>query len=349
MNKGSIKIKKVLKYFFLGLISILILFLTFYYKELIYGIGQARGQISIMWNTRPVSEVLADVQVADSIKQKIRLIDEIKAFAKDSLGLDVKDQYTSFYDQKGKPILWIVTASEPFDLKAFEWSFPIAGSFSYKGFFDYEKAVEEERKMSQKGFDTSIDEVGAWSTLGFFSDPILSGMLNKSPGALADLFIHELTHSTLYAKDNVEFNENLASFVGYEGALLFLKSKYGPNSPELKDFQKSEEVSDKFADLVLAHSDSLKRFYKTLGSAMSLQEKIKRKEIYLTGVTTIFRDFLIANGKKIRKKKNVNNTFFLDYQRYLSKQDEFKIELNTKFNGNFKRYLDHLKKRYPLL
>jgi len=345
----SQKIKKVLRYFFFTLISGLLLFLLFYHQELLYGIGQAKGQLSILWNTRPVSEVMEDGEVPDSIKQKIRLIDEIKAFARDSLGLNVKDQYTSFYDQKGKPILWVVTASEPFELKAYEWSFPIIGKFSYKGFFDYEKALEEERKMREKGFDTSIDEVGAWSTLGFFSDPILSGMLAKSPGALADVVIHELTHSTLYAKDNVDFNENLASFVGYEGALLFLKYKYGENSPELEEFLKSEEIGDKFASLVLAHSDSLKSFYKTLGSAMSLQEKKERKEKYLENVTDVLRAFLLSNGRKVRKDKKLNNTFFLDYQRYLSRQDEFKVELNTQFNGNFRRYLDHLKKRYPLL
>ncbi len=116
--------KKKILYGFLAIILILVIW---NYKLLSYGIAQAYGQLNIIWNTRPVEEVLLDKTVPDSIKQKIELIIEIRKFAFDSLGIKKNENYTSFYDQKGKPILWVITACPPYEMKAYEWTFPILG------------------------------------------------------------------------------------------------------------------------------------------------------------------------------------------------------------------------------
>jgi predicted aminopeptidase len=137
-----------------------------------------------------------------------------------------------------------------FQLKAYEWDFPLIGSFSYKGFFNYDQALEEEDKIRKNGYDTSIDEIAGWSTLGWFKDPVLSDMLDRSSGSLANLIIHELTHGTLYVKDNVDFNENLASFVGDKGALIFLRHKYGENSKEYHEYEQGRVRSDEYTALV---------------------------------------------------------------------------------------------------
>ena len=91
----------------------------------------------------------------------------------------------------------------------------------------YAKAESLKAELESEGYEVRIRPVGAWSTLGFFNDPILSNMLERSPGALAELIIHEMTHATLYVKDGVDFNENLATFVGEQGALEFLEAQYG--------------------------------------------------------------------------------------------------------------------------
>ena len=109
-------------------------------------------------------------------------------------------------------------------MRAYEWSFPFLGRVPYKGFFDRGAAIEEDSLLRLKGYDTGIGNIRGWSTLGWFKDPILSGMLENSEGALANLIIHELWHGTLYVKDSADFNENLASFAGEQGALLFLQS-----------------------------------------------------------------------------------------------------------------------------
>ena len=201
-----------------------------------YGWMQARGQLRILWNTKPVADVLADPAFPDSLKQNIRLISEIKRFAIDSLGLDKSGSYESFYDQQGKPILWVVTGAEPYRLVARQWHFPVIGTFSYKGFFEKDRADSTVSMLQKEGFDTRVGEVSAWSTLGFLDDPILSSFLDRPVGGLAELIIHELTHGTLFIKDNLDYNENLADFVGEYGALRFVAGKYGRTSTQYRDY-----------------------------------------------------------------------------------------------------------------
>ncbi|MBA3901938.1 MAG: aminopeptidase, partial [Bacteroidetes bacterium] len=213
--------------------------LLFNFSLVGYGFSQLKGQLAILLNTQPIEEVLADPAFPDSLKTKLILIQEIRAFAVDSIGINPSENYTTFYDQKGKDILWVLTACEPYELKAYEWTFPLLGAVQYKGFFDLEKGKKEEEKILNSGLDGGLGRVGAWSTLGFFKDPVLSNMLAYEDGNLANLIIHELTHGTLFVKGDVEFNENLANFIGDQGAIRFLKQRYGEESAELKEYLES--------------------------------------------------------------------------------------------------------------
>ena len=212
-------LKRGLKILF-GLIIILSLFNC---ESLFYGFNQGIGQLNIIWKAKPLDHYLKDDSYPDSLKSKIRLINEIKQFAVDSLGIFPSKNYTKMYDQQGIAGMYVVTACEPYALKSYKWSFPIVGDFAYKGFFKKRRAVKEVKSLKKDGYDTDIGEVNAWSTLGWFKDPVMSSMLNKNEGQLASLLIHELTHSTIFVKNDVQFNENLASFIGDKGALLFLQ------------------------------------------------------------------------------------------------------------------------------
>jgi len=205
--------------------------LIFYYHELIgYGIAQGKGQFYILWNAQPIEEILNSPGIEDSIKQKLLIVNEIRIFAFDSLGLTPTKNYTTFFDQQGKEILWVVTACAPYKFEPKEWSFPIIGSFTYKGFFDVEKARKLSEKLSNEGYDVEISSVGGWSTLGWFKDPVLSNMLEGSVGSMSNTLIHELTHGTVFVPDSMTFNENLASFIGRKGAFKFLELTYGSRS-----------------------------------------------------------------------------------------------------------------------
>ena len=350
------KILKALKFTFIGLLILLFVFIIFNFDSTVYAYRQAKGQVKIILNTRPVEEVLADKTFPDSLKSRIQLIQEIKKFAVDSLGLNPSENYTTFYDQQQKPILWVITASEAFELKARKWHFPIIGTFSYKGHFEKSIADDELDELKRQGYDTQLNEVSAWSTLGYLKDPILSSMLEKSEGRLAALIIHELTHGTLFVKNNLEFNENLADFVGDYGAIRFLESKYGKDSKELKRYQFSKKYNDAYSQHLLRGAKKLDSLYKNMSQKMTIQEKKRQKKDLIIEIINSTDTLLAGEFEKrlINKKKWLlndnnlpNNAYFIGYLTYQSKQNQFKDEFVNSFKSDFNNYLIYLKNKYP--
>lgn len=337
-----------------GTLLVLILVGLFYRNEIRYGWWQASGQLHILMNVEDVKDVMGDPLIPDSLKKGITLIEEIKKFGVDSLGLNPSDNYTTFYNQRGKPILWVVTASERYKLAAKEWKFPVIGTFPYKGFFDEAKADRQEAELLDAGYDTEINEVSAWSTLGYLKDPILSSMLYRSPGSLASLILHELTHGTLFVKNNLELNENLASFVGDWGAIRFLTSKYGADSEELKKYQFSKKYNDAYSQHILRGGRQLDSLYATFGNTkVEVGKDTLKRNVIRQIVTTA--DTLLGGKVTFTKKadstetKLPNNAYFIGYQTYKSKQNTFRREFEEKFGGDFKKYMDYLKGKYPSL
>lgn len=343
--------KKFIKYFFLVIFVILIGFVVFNFDAALYGFRQAKGQLKIIFNTRPVADVMADRTFPDSLKKRIELIQEIKKFAVDSLGLNPSDNYTTFYNQKGKPILWVMTACEPFELKAKKWHFPIVGTFSYKGYFEKALVDNEIGELKKQGFDTQVNEVSAWSTLGYLKDPILSSMLYYSDARLAGLIIHELTHGTLFVKNNLEFNENLADFIGDYGAIRFLAYKYGKNSEELRKYEFSKKYSDAYSNHLIRGTRKLDSLYRSFNKNLTIAQKTSYKFDLIGKIMTSADTLMEGEMKSLRKNRRrtseVNNAYFIGYLTYQSKQNQFEEEFRTKFGQDFKKYLAHLKKTYP--
>ncbi|MCS7018877.1 MAG: aminopeptidase [Cytophagales bacterium] len=334
------------------LLASLLTMLIIWQRELLaYVWMQACGQLKIIWEARPIEEVLSDATLPDSLKQKLQLIQEIRRFAEDSLGLNPSDNYTTFYDQQGKPILWTLTACPPYQLQAYEWHFPLLGSFSYKGFFDLSKAKAEERRLQAQGYDTAIEEVLGWSTLGWLKDPILSNFLQRSTGHLAELIIHELTHGTLYVPNNVEYNENLATFVGYQGALSFLRYKYGENSAEMQEYIHTTNDKKRFIAFVLQAANSLDSLYRSFPISMSEGEKAAAKQRHIAKIVQALDTVSFASDRYRNYFTDFipNNTFFMEFMRYNRQQNVFQEEFYQKFGGNFKQYWAHLKATYPSL
>lgn len=339
----------------------------FYRDELRYGWMQASGQISILMKVTDVEDVLADPAFPDSLKQKIKLIEEIKQFGVDSLGLNPSKNYTTFYDQHGKPILWVITASPRYKIEAKEWKFPIVGAFPYKGFFDENKANEQEAELVQLDYDTDINQVSAWSTLGYLKDPILSSMLYRSEGSLANLILHELTHGTLFVKGNLELNENLASFVGDWGAVRFLTQKYGPDSEQLRKYEFSKKYNDAYAQHVLRGATQLDSLYATFADQKVdvkkdtlkrnlIQRIVNTADTLLSGRVSfssgVDSTSLADSTRRVPEKPETelpNNAYFVGYKTYRSKQNEFRREFIDKFSGDFQKYMAYLKEKYPSL
>lgn len=320
------------------------------YELVGYGLSQAKGQIAIVWGARPIEECLKDSSLPDSLRNGLQLVQDVRRFAFDSLGIPPTDNYTTFYDQHGKPLLWVVTASKPYELKAKEWCFPLLGCFSYKGFFNYEAALAEEAKLKTEGYEVLVEVVNGWSTLGWFRDPVLSNMLKRSEGGLSSLIIHELTHGAIYVKDSVTFNENLATFVGEQGALMYLSKKYGVDTYEYHQYANNKSDYEKYCKHVLSGANKLDSLYRSFTPQITDNEKQNLKTACIASIfarlDTVSFHFPELYLNHFSSDNYPNNTYFMSYRRYRMQQSDLDRQFRGEFKGDFKAYLRYLKEKY---
>jgi predicted aminopeptidase len=341
----------MLKKIGLGLLVIVSVLIIWNWSLIYYGIRQGMGQLEIVWNARPVEEFLNDPTFPDSLKTKLKLIDEIRKFAIDSLGLKDTENYKTLYDQKNKEVMWVVQACEPFELKPKEWHFPIVGSVPYKGFFNKSRALDLRKELEEEGYDVSVRNPGGWSTLGWFTDPILTGMLDRSEGDLASLIIHEMVHATIFVKDDVDFNENLADFIGDTTAYDFLKFKFGKESNQYLTYLHQDQDYRKFTRHILKGTQSLDSLYASMKKEDPIETKKQQKEAMITKIISSIDTLQLYERRKSTslKKRLPNNTFFMSYRLYKSKQTIFEQELDEKFKGDIRSYVNFLSQKYPFL
>jgi predicted aminopeptidase len=339
-------VKKIL---WLALLVVAVLCI-YYWPLIVYGAGQGLGQLKIIREARPVEEFLQDPAFPDSLKEKLRLIGRARKFAIDSLGLTDTDNYKTMYDQHGQELMWVVLACEPFRLKEKRWDFPVIGSVPYKGYFDKEKALKERDELEKENWDVSIRNPGGWSTLGWFTDPILSGMLRRSDGDLASLIIHEMVHATIYVKDSSDFNENLASFIGDRGAELFLARTRGDTSRQFREYMFEDTDYRKVTEHMLRATVKLDSLYNTFTDAEPVKEKKEKKKALIQKIVDAIDTLSLSGGQKRSRRfanRLPNNTYFMSYKTYESKHDEMKEEWVSRFHRDLKEMINYYKKSYP--
>ena len=344
---------KVIKKVLLGLGVILVILIVVYHELVGYGIRQGIGQATIIWKAKPVDDFLSDPKFPDSLKVKLRLIEEVRHYATDSLGLEDTRNYRTMFDQKGQEIMWVVTACEPFRLKPKEWTFPVLGAVPYKGFFKKEKALALKEELEKEGWDVSIRNPGGWSTLGWFTDPILSKMLERTDGDLANLIIHEMSHATIFVRDSIEFNENLATFIGDRGAERFLIDKYGVDSREYLTYIHEDKDYLKYVDHMLHGTEVLDSLYHTFREDESQEQKLRKKKVMIQQIVMSLDTLSLSTmGYKPSsrfREKLPNNAYFMNFKRYQSKQVDLWTEYRDEFHGDLRAYIQHMRDRYPFL
>lgn len=329
-----------------AIISVFLIFILWNWALIRYGLQQAKGQIEIIVNAKPIDEFLEDPDFPDSLKSKLRLSKEVRSFAMDRLKLNHSDNYTKLYDQKGKVLLWNLSACEPYALKPYQWSFPFLGDMPYKGFFDIEKAKKERSILDSLGYDTRIRPVGGWSTLGILNDPILSNMLTRSDGALAELIIHELTHATVFVKNEIEFNENLATFIGERGAEIFLKEKFGDSSQVLLDYQQGRGDGSKLNNHILKGAKLLEQLYSEFSNESDRVKSQRKYELINEIVNTLDTvSFYNQRYYQLFEKAKPNNAYFMSFKRYHAKEDTLNT-LYQNYNQDLFLMIDEMKSLY---
>lgn len=323
--------------------------MLWYADLLLYGIRQGIGQGRIIWDAKPVTEVLADPATPDSVRTKLLFVAKVRKFAIDKIGLKDTENYTTYYDQQGRKLMWVVTASPAYRMEEYLWDFPVVGKVPYKGFFREDLAMAEADRLFADSMDVSVRNPGGWSTLGWFRDPILSEMLGRDHGDLASLIIHEMAHATIFVPDQVNFNENLASFIGDEGARLFLKETFGPSSHELALFEKDDLEYRRWSDHMVRSSDVLDSLYKTLESMPGDQKRKMKKTVLrriVMAMDTLYSD-TTRRPSRLYEKKLPNNATFMSYRRYYALQTDFSSAYQSRFNSDIRKLVAYYKVNHP--
>ena len=335
----------------LGVLAVIVITFIYYWPTVHYGIDMGMGQLKIISNSKPIATILNDSTFPDSLKKKLKLIQAVRQYAVDSLGLKDTDNYTSVYDQKGKEVMWVVQACQPYKFEIKQWKFPFVGTVPYKGFFNWDDAREEKEKLEKENWDTGIFNPSGWSTLGWFNDPILSSMLSHSDGDLASLIIHEMVHSTIYVKDNAELNENLASFIGDKGAESFLLQAFGDSAQSYKSYIKIEEIRRKKVQHMLRATKKLDSLYHTFLKSYPVSQKRKMKNDFIRKIfetlDTINPYFSKINPMLVDKELP-NNTYFINYLTYESMYQTLNFEWTNTYGESLKALILGYKSKYMI-
>ncbi len=189
----------------------------------------AAGQWRLLRARRPVVELLANPATPEALREQLQLVEEARTFAAD-LGLRVGGQYTSYAEWPGDRLVTAVVATRPGQVEPAGFFFPLVGRVPYKGFFERAAARSEAEGLAQRGLDTCLVAVPAYSTLGWIDDPVTGPLLRRGAGALVETILHELVHATVFVRSAADFNEGIATFVGQEGAVRFFAARDGPDA-----------------------------------------------------------------------------------------------------------------------
>lgn len=238
----------------------------------------ARGAyegMRLLWNRKPISEVLAQTDLPADTRAKLKMVLEVRDFARDRLGLTVGGAYQTVTQVDSGAIVWVVMAAPRDSLMPVTWWFPIVGRVPYRGYFDRSAALAEAESLKSAGYDTFVRPAVAFSTLGFFNDPLLSNLLKLSRVELAGVIIHELFHRTYFLASDVMFDESAATWVGSRGALDFFTATAGPNSADARAARGVLESDLQFASFLLQAEAQLLQLYQ---SRLPYDEIVKRRE-----------------------------------------------------------------------
>ncbi|WP_341961132.1 aminopeptidase [Pseudomonas sp. RC10] len=222
-----------------------------YYTQL------AGGQLALLRAREPVADVIADPQRDPKLRDRLRTSQQAREFASQHLHLPDNQSYRLYADIHRQYVVWNVFATGEFSLDPVTHCFPIAGCVAYRGYYDQNAARGEAALQKLDGKDVYVSGVEAYSTLGWFNDPIISSMMTWGDERLATLIFHELAHQRFYVKDDSEFNESYATFVEQEGTRQWRAAR--GMSPETASSETLRR--DQLTQLLLDTRDRLKTLY----------------------------------------------------------------------------------------
>ena len=239
----------------------------------LYLLQAAHGQAQILMKRRPIPQVVADPATPQPVRDTLTEVEAARDFASRQLGLPDNRSYRLYADLGRPYVVWNVVAAPEFSVNARQWCFPIAGCVNYRGYFHERAAGDYAAKLRQQRFDTVVEGVAAYSTLGHFSDPVLNTMLPYGRDPLAATIFHELAHQLLYVPDDSRFNEAFATTVEREGLKRWLEARGRPQ--QMQVFEREAAREQQFVALLRAARADLVKLY---GQALPEADKRALKQ-----------------------------------------------------------------------
>jgi len=280
---------------------------------------------------KPIPEVLNDERTSPTVKKILGEVGAVKAYA-DRFGLKPTKNYEDYVHWDGEAASWVVTACQPTRFEVKTWSFPVVGSFNYLGWFDRKDADAHAEKLRAEGWDVDVRGASAYSTLGWFRDPILSTMMPSKEvgiGFLVNTVLHESIHATLYVAGQSYFNESLASFGADEMTPVYLKARYGAESEELKFYldgmKKAESRNQKFQK---AYHDLSAIYSSADGESIKIEKKKK---------------IIDELQEQVKFSRSINNATLVGFRTYGLGQAEFENVFES-CGRDWNRFWDGLRK-----
>ena len=230
------------------------------------------GHFAMLRAARPIPEIVDDPGTAEPLKRRLQLAQQIRAFASQELGLPENGSYRSYADLHRPFVVWNVFAAPELSLDLKQWCYPVVGCATYRGYFDRESADRAAVELRGEGYEVNVAGVPAYSTLGWFSDPLLNTFIGGTEGQLAGLVFHELAHQVVFVGGDTTFNESFATAVEREGVRRWLAA-HG-NDASRKAYAEFAQRRREFLNLLLQyrgllfenyqsqHSNELKRVRK---------------------------------------------------------------------------------------
>ena len=287
-----------------------------------YVLRGAYEQSKILLARRDISSVINDPSTSVEDREKLQVVVDARAFA-ERIGLTPGDSFKTFAEVSRDPLAWVVVASRRDSFALYTWWFPIVGTVPYKGFFDKEDAEGQVRELQSLGYEASMRGTEAFSTLGWFDDPVVSTTLKNAPSRIANTVIHESVHTTVWIPGSVPFNESLANFVGTQGAVAFFSARVsdcraagrecGEDERQLATARREYAFQFELAELVDTLFASLEKLY--ADPSLTSEEKISRRVDVFDSVMKPFRQ----RFPTLQILKEVNNADIIQLKLYLSK------------------------------
>ncbi|MBV8055924.1 MAG: aminopeptidase, partial [Deltaproteobacteria bacterium] len=277
----------------------------------------------LLWNRRPIVQVLQQPDLSPAVRQRLETVLAVRKFAAGKLGLRVGDAYNTVTAVDQNAVVWVVMAAPRDSLTPYLWWFPIVGYVPYKGYFDKARAEAEARAMEEQGYDTFVRPAIAFSSLGFFNDPLLSNLLELNRVELAGVLIHELFHRTFFLKSDVMFDESSANWIGNRGAVDFFTQTEGANSHDAVAAREIYDSDMKFAAFLLQQEARLRKLYQ---SGLPGDQMLRRREVVFREINANYarlKPLLLGLERFDLDKQQLNNAVLLNYMIYFHELDRF--------------------------